>query len=514
MSSIKAKELGRYYTPESIADSLAQWAIRSGSEQILEPSAGDGALIDAILKKASEVSRENDLSILAFDVDLKSINKLRGHHHSGLRCVHADFLDVDPCRWAAVDAVVANPPFTRNHDLERVRRGELRRRFSVYGAAGLWVHFIVQSMNFIRRGGRLISIVPMSTMFTDYGASLVQRLSTSFHSVGVFELEATPAWSQNAQERGAIITAEGFSQGPGLPVKKGVWGLAGSKTRANCPGPTAAFEKLLGSTRPLSEFASLSIGVVTGRNRLFLLNERERVEAGIPDEDVRPVVSRARHLSGVHVDTSHLRALSRCGEKTMILSPRRYRGAVKRHLSTISKEELSSVAWFSKRSPWWRVELGPDCDAILTYMNHIGPRLALAGKGIVCTNTLHRVVFSETVSVAVRRAAVLSTLTTFGLVAAERFGRAYSGGVLKFELKDARRLPILPIEGLVDEALFRRVDIALRDGARESARELVDSAAMKLFFAGSFGSVLEDLRAELDQLRLERRPRAKTPPKS
>ena len=42
---------GGYYTPEVIAQFLADWAIQNASEEVLEPSCGDGALLDAAARR-------------------------------------------------------------------------------------------------------------------------------------------------------------------------------------------------------------------------------------------------------------------------------------------------------------------------------------------------------------------------------------------------------------------------------------------------------------------------------
>jgi adenine-specific DNA-methyltransferase len=60
-------------------------------------------------------------------------------------------------------------------------------------------------------------------------------------------------------------------------------------------------------------------------------------------------------------------------------------------------------------------------------------------------------------------------LTSFTQVEAERIGRVYGGGVLKFELKDARSLPLLLPATPIDSAVFTRLDAALRNGRLDMA---------------------------------------------
>lgn len=46
-----------------------------------------------------------------------------------------DFLNLSAGAVPIVDGVIANPPFTRNHAIERQRRKAVRQRFDIDGAA-------------------------------------------------------------------------------------------------------------------------------------------------------------------------------------------------------------------------------------------------------------------------------------------------------------------------------------------------------------------------------------------
>src|SRR5690625_2342564 len=46
---------GGYYTPESVADWLCAWAIRSPGDVVLEPSCGDGVFLEAAAKRLVEL---------------------------------------------------------------------------------------------------------------------------------------------------------------------------------------------------------------------------------------------------------------------------------------------------------------------------------------------------------------------------------------------------------------------------------------------------------------------------
>lgn len=498
-----ARQLSAYYTPQVVADQLAQWAIRSGNESVLEPSAGGGALVDAVMRRTAELTAKPfGGRLLACDINESALRDLR-QRIGGRAAYHAgDFLDLHPNTTAgSFDVVIANPPFTRNHAIPAERRSDLRKRFGVTGAAGLWVHFLLHAMSFLAENGRLVSLVPAVAGSTRYGKQLIDRLKQHFDAVSIQPLESKPEWHIPADERGAIIFAEGYHREVG--------GMArGSGVTL---GTQDDFTRLMSLALPLGQLASLSIGAVTGRNRVFLLSEAQRVEAGIPRADVRPVVSRASHLEGLYVSSTRLEELARHGERTWLLAPERMTQTVERHLNQVSIEDRTSVAWFRKRSPWWKIDTGADCDALFTYMNHIGPRLTLSGKGVSCTNTLHRVKFHPAISTEQQEWTAISLLTTFGQLAAERTGRVYGGGVLKFELSEARQIPIFVNDLHIPKRVLAAVDLALKAGDWEGATRLADEAVLPAVAGPDWLGLAKRLQTELKVLRQRRWGRAAQP---
>lgn len=93
----------------------AEWmVIRAGIEwthRILEPSAGDGAIVKAIRRYNPIVDVD------CFELMLENREKLRAL--AGARAIGDDFLLHPPV--AEYDRIIANPPFTRDQDIEHIR---------------------------------------------------------------------------------------------------------------------------------------------------------------------------------------------------------------------------------------------------------------------------------------------------------------------------------------------------------------------------------------------------------
>lgn len=499
----RARFLGAFYTPSSTAELLADWGVRDGFEVILEPSAGGGALIEAAQKKSTLLTTAAQCKVYAFDIDPFSISALLANKRGDVVVAQKDFLAVTPEAIEKVDLVLSNPPFTRNHSLTKDRRAFLRKAFNAPSSAGLWAYFLLHSLSFLKLNGRLASVVPNSILFTAHGKKIIDELCTSFSSVGVYSLKEKQLWSSRADEGGAVIFAEGYKSGECQSYSAGRISVTG-EVECFPSAESDIYKRLLKGCCSLGEIAKISIGAVTGRNSVFLLSERERLDAKICIGDICPVVSRARHVKGLKIKKSDLFELAELGEKTWLLQPLALTPSIESYLSVIPDKDRESVVWFRKRDPWWRVQTAVRYDAVLTYMNDAGPRLALLDMGLVCTNTLHSVTFFTNIDEGLKRSASLTLISSFGQLVAEKVGRFYGGGVLKFEINEARKLPVFRGEGLFSESLYNRVDELIKGGESAQACDLVDSIIFSVVFQDDWKIALKNVKNELFELRQRR----------
>lgn len=493
------RELAAFYTPATIADALARWVVQTGQERLLEPSVGEGALVEAALTEAeSRLGPTADLRFLVCDINSAAIEAVAAKLPTGSEARAIDFLQLDVSTTGKFTGAILNPPFTRNHAIERTRRSILRERFGISGAAGLWVHFLLHSLEFLEIGARFAAVVPASALFTSYGRKALERLAGQFAEFHLLRIIDKPVWVNGAQEKGVLVLGAGFRCGSSSLPLPSLWSSAGDPAQGTTTNN--AFESLVTKAQPLGTLATMAIGLVTGCNNVFLMSEKELSRLGISKKEVSPIVGRARHVRGLSISADELVDLGVVGERTWLLTPEGLgaRGSgIRRQLAKIGPAQRRSTLWFSKRSPWWKVDAGKPCDAVFTYMNDFGPRLVLADSGIRCTNTLHLVRFLATTTHDQQLASSLSLLSTFGQLAAERIGRSYGGGVLKFELLEARSLPILPAAGGSLEESFVLADHALRDGDRDAAREIADRALLRPLLGRGWQSEVDLMNCEL-----------------
>lgn len=103
------KDFQFFATPEKLANKLVYYADIQNHDTILEPSAGQGAIIKAI-NKVSVVS--------PFCYELMEQNRLiLSESNLRYRLLGNDFLK---CESGEYSKIIANPPFTKNQDIEHI----------------------------------------------------------------------------------------------------------------------------------------------------------------------------------------------------------------------------------------------------------------------------------------------------------------------------------------------------------------------------------------------------------
>jgi predicted RNA methylase len=124
-----------FFTPPDVADRLVRLSDITGGMMVLEPSAGEGAIAEAIARIAV---RQN---IRTVEIDESSATTLNS---KGFNVALFDFLKMDPDYFQfSFDAAVMNPPFTKGQDIAHV----------------------THALSFIRPGGSVTAITATGWQF-------------------------------------------------------------------------------------------------------------------------------------------------------------------------------------------------------------------------------------------------------------------------------------------------------------------------------------------------------------
>lgn len=146
------RKLGAFYTPETVVDYMVKLIRpRNRAGLILEPSGGDGAFINGLLKGGVDVAR-----VHVWDINPRVEGTLRD---LGADVSIGDSL-LDSHPGGPYDVVIGNPPYlNKQSEYIRTNRRKLAKLYDEIGASEAYTMFTYMGINRLREGGQLIFLL-------------------------------------------------------------------------------------------------------------------------------------------------------------------------------------------------------------------------------------------------------------------------------------------------------------------------------------------------------------------
>jgi len=518
------KARGAFFTPADLSDFICRWAIRKPADRVLEPSCGEAAFLVAAALRLNELGAPcRDGQLAGVELHEASATSAQGLIAATGRTAQVqvgDFFEVPSAR--RFDAVVGNPPYVRYQGFSgearaASRRAALRGGVGLTGLASSWAAATVHAAEFLRPGGRLGLVLPAELLTVNYAADVRRYLMQSFGRVrlvmftdrifpGVLE-EVVLLLADDALATGGTDHCE-LHQITNTADLDAVLGAdpSGSPARHRWwPTDTSAkWTPALLSTTALGIYAPLvagegftelrswgetTLGAVTGRNNFFALSPTQVRDLRLRDTETLPLSPPgSRHLRGLSLTTAAYQQLGDGGARTLLFRPgpdrRAMSAGARRHLAYGEAHGVHEAYKCRVRTPWWQVPINTAPDLFLTYMNADTPRLSTNTTGALHLNSIHGVYLHDDTQLLGRELLPLASLNTLTLLGAELVGRAYGGGMLKIEPREADVLPV-PTPAAVEAARVglqqrrRGVRDALHRGDLLAAVRIVDQVLLR-----------------------------------
>ena len=203
----------------------------------------------------------------------------------------------------------------------------------------------------------------------------------------------------------------------------------------------------------LQNWGDTTLGAVTGRNHYFALSPAQVRELRLRDtEVVRLSPPGSRHLRGLSLTTAGLNDLGANGGQTFLFRPghelRSMSAGARRYIAEGERLRVDQAYKCRVRTPWWQVPINAPADLLLTYMNADTPRITTNTANVVHLNSVHGIYLRSEHRQLGASILPIASLNTATLLGAELVGRAYGGGMLKIEPREADQLPV-PSPGLL-----------------------------------------------------------------
>lgn len=489
------KQLGAFYTPPELASFMVDWAVDAQNNHVLDPSCGDAVFLQAAERRLKEVGMGGSARIVGVEIDEYAAKGAQARVPDA-ELHNQDFFDIPAGTWE-FDAIVGNPPYIRYHFFRGEDRRKALARSMEQGVrlselSSSWAPFLVHAASFLKMSGKLALVLPSELLVTDYAEPIREYLLRRFAQVHILSFDYRVF--SDALVDAVVILAEG--EGPGIASMHRVtdpsflrklnlkeataighsrWSNGWSSSAS-----ASALESVQGLFQRLGDVASVDIGVVTGANKFFLLNNATAVERKIREADLTPAVSKMAQLKGHQFSVEDWRECKEGLGDCWLFTPEHLDSNSRAYVHHGESSGYNGSFKCRIRSPWWKLKVPNPPRLLLSYMSNDLPRLVENSAGAVTTNLIHNVrPLDETCQPQWLALAWNNSAT---MLSCELSGRAYGGGVLKLETREAESV-LVPI---FSEDKFARltsvaaeIDRLLRVKAHNDLFDLVDGIVLK-----------------------------------
>jgi hypothetical protein len=202
------RRLGQFATPPELADEIVSYGLGLlGDRRVrfLEPSIGTGAFFSSLLKCEDRILIEDAKGV---EIDSHyAIPTKKLWNKTTLDIEIADFTDLEP--EAKYNFVICNPPYVRHHLIEDKKRIlERTKRLSgvaLSGLAGLYCHFLLQSVGWMEPDGIGGWLIPSEFMDVNYGEKVKAFLLDNVELIQIHRYDPNDVKFEDALVSSAVV---------------------------------------------------------------------------------------------------------------------------------------------------------------------------------------------------------------------------------------------------------------------------------------------------------------------
>lgn len=430
--------------------------MKNNPSNLLEPAAGDGALIRAILKI------NPDIQIDAFDIDDNMCVKLKKLVEKK-NVKNADYLTVKLDKY---DAIICNPPYNKFQKIPN-RKYLLERFDDIYniklnGYSNLCIYFLMKSLNELNLNGRCAYIIPYEFLNTGYGKIIKEYFIKTkiLHSIikfdnklDLFEDAITTSCilfiENNSHENVNFINIQKLEELNLSLNFQNKYTYQYEYLDANGKW-LKYFNKIVTCNNSnlikLREIGQVKRGIATGNNSFFTLNQQKIADLKLSREVCLPCITKSADISNLIFDNSEFVKLKKLNKKVFLfngkkaINPSDYKYINKGEEIGVNKTYLTS-----HRTPWYSIEEKQSAPILFSVFCRNKIKIIRNEAMIKTLTTFHGLYFHNQVTENYINIFFCYLLTPIAQKILFKNKREYGSGLDKFEPNDLNDAHILNI---------------------------------------------------------------------
>lgn len=491
---------GVYYTPKEIVDFFINWAIEKDRKQvILEPSAGDGRFVNN-LKNLNE-----DSYIVAVEINKEEALKIKPNLKKEQYKVIIDdfynFYEENKRKEPGFDLIIGNPPYIRYQFLteeQRIYQSDILKNNGLKSnkLINAWVAFTIASLQLLKENGKIAFVLPSDILQVSYAKELREYLFKNLKEITIINFEkivftetqqdvillmGVKKEDKNKATKLRIFNLKDLTELPKNlenfnfkeyeSYKSDKWIKFKLKNKERDFYETSFQEK----TISLNEVCKTEVGITTGNNRFFVINDELMREYNL-EEYKRPLLGRSIETEGIFYTIEDLKKNINIKSNVWLLDFNNKELSLDalKYLNEGIKNKQNEGYKLRIREKWYQVPSIWIPDAFL--LRRIGkyPKIVKNEINSVSTDTFHRLKIINNSNIYKLLSLFYSSVT---LLSIELEGRIFGGGALEILPGDMKNIKLPKAIDNVDfEKLAKKIDFKLRNQIKiEELVKWVDS---------------------------------------
>jgi len=480
-----------HLTPPELASSIATYALshwpKNQPINFGDPAVGTGAFFAALLHATGGKSPQSAVGV---EISAKQADAAQWRWQAkGLKVVCEDYLHMETL--APRNLILANPPYLRHQEIDKEYKSKLRQRASVIlgrqvsALSGQYVYFMLLSHSWMEPGALAAWLIPTEFMKARYGDALRFYLTHLVTPIRIHQYDRTTPQFEGARVLPSVVVFRNQAPEPDHKCQLTVDGTLEEPEY----GEFVSVQQLreLGTwaiplSRPQTGVRSVRVGdlfetrrgIATGANHFFVLDREHAKQLGIPSSCVRPLLPRARSLTGDTIEAKHdgypdvpdQLCVIDCGLPMEEIERRH--PAFAEYLNAGIREGVTTGHLIHSRRPWYRQEQRAPAPFVCTYMGRetsskSAIRFFWNKSAAIATNTYLLLYPRPTLRAKLEKSPRMHKVMVRALndaAASTLVGksRLHADGLEKIELSDLREVELvtlpLEIQELAEPALL------------------------------------------------------------
>ena len=314
------RKLGQFATPTLLARDIISFGLRhinTTDIRFLDPAFGTGAFYSALLQ---ECDYKNIKCATAVEIDplfADAASKFWFNH--GINIVNSDFTNVEPTN--RYNLIICNPPYVRHQLIDSENKIRIRNKteavsgVKLSGLAGLYCHFLLQSVQWMDENAVAGWLIPSEFMDVNYGKAIKDFLLSEVELFRIHRFNPEDAQFDDALVSSAVVwfrkrlpinKSVTFSYGGTLSAPKEIKEISVDSLRNESKWtrfPCQQQRSDIPTVPKLKDFFDVKRGIATGGNEFFIMEEARITELGLPFEFFRPVLPSARYVKTTEIES-------------------------------------------------------------------------------------------------------------------------------------------------------------------------------------------------------------------